>query len=52
MVRTIVAAAIACWLGVCGAAQAQDWPARPITMVVPYAAGGRSTPSRGSLPRA
>src|SRR5205823_726071 len=24
----------------CGAASAQDWPARPITMVVPYAAGG------------
>ena len=40
MVRTIVGAAIACWLGVCGAAQAQDWPARPITMIVPYAAGG------------
>jgi tripartite-type tricarboxylate transporter receptor subunit TctC len=24
----------------CGTARAQDWPARPITMVVPYAAGG------------
>ena len=21
-------------------AQAQDWPARPVTMIVPYAAGG------------
>ena len=40
MVRTIVGVAIACWLGVCGAAQAQDWPTRPITMIVPYAAGG------------
>ena len=40
MVRTIVGAAIACSLGVCGAAQAQDWPTRPITMIVPYAAGG------------
>ncbi|MGO4672004.1 Bug family tripartite tricarboxylate transporter substrate binding protein [Bosea sp. 2YAB26] len=27
-------------LGMFGAAQAQDWPSRPITMVVPYAAGG------------
>src|ERR1041385_5582455 len=24
----------------CGAAFAQDWPARPVTMIVPYAAGG------------
>src|SRR4249919_2133261 len=24
----------------CGAARADDWPARPITLVVPYAAGG------------
>jgi tripartite-type tricarboxylate transporter receptor subunit TctC len=24
----------------CGTAHADDWPARPITMVVPYAAGG------------
>src|SRR5947209_1261259 len=24
----------------CGAARAEDWPARPITLVVPYAAGG------------
>jgi len=24
----------------CGPARAEDWPARPITMVVPYAAGG------------
>ena len=23
-----------------GAAQAQDWPARPIKLIVPYAAGG------------
>jgi len=27
-------------LGACGFAQAQTWPARPITMVVPFAAGG------------
>jgi tripartite-type tricarboxylate transporter receptor subunit TctC len=25
---------------VAGVAQAQDWPTRPVTMVVPYAAGG------------
>ena len=24
----------------CGPARAEDWPARPVTMVVPYAAGG------------
>src|SRR6185437_9892555 len=24
----------------CGAARAQDWPTRPITLVVPYPAGG------------
>ncbi|KFC65228.1 putative exported protein [Bosea sp. LC85] len=27
-------------LGMAGVATAQDWPSRPITMVVPYAAGG------------
>lgn len=27
-------------LGTAGVATAQDWPSRPITMVVPYAAGG------------
>jgi tripartite-type tricarboxylate transporter receptor subunit TctC len=27
-------------LAACGTARAQDWPARPISMVVPYAAGG------------
>ncbi len=33
----IVLAAV---LMACGAARAEDWPARPITLVVPYAAGG------------
>jgi tripartite-type tricarboxylate transporter receptor subunit TctC len=33
----IVLAAI---LITCGAARAEDWPARPITLVVPYGAGG------------
>src|SRR5579871_6879472 len=27
-------------LTACGAARAQDWPRRPITLVVPYPAGG------------
>src|SRR5215207_482084 len=27
-------------LAACGVARAEDWPARPITLVVPYAAGG------------
>jgi tripartite-type tricarboxylate transporter receptor subunit TctC len=27
-------------LAVCGVARADEWPARPITLVVPYAAGG------------
>ena len=27
-------------LALSAAASAQDWPARPVTMVVPYAAGG------------
>jgi len=40
MVRTIVGVAIACWLGVCGAAQAQDWPTRPIRILVGFGAGG------------
>jgi tripartite-type tricarboxylate transporter receptor subunit TctC len=25
---------------ICGAASAQDWPTRPVTMIVPYATGG------------
>jgi len=38
MVRILVAAAVA--VACLGDAQAQSWPARPINMVVPYAAGG------------
>src|SRR5262249_35473527 len=33
----IVAAAL---VALCSSAQAQDWPTRPVTMVVPFAAGG------------
>jgi tripartite-type tricarboxylate transporter receptor subunit TctC len=32
--------AIAFTLAIAAAAQAQDWPARPLTLVLPYAAGG------------
>jgi tripartite-type tricarboxylate transporter receptor subunit TctC len=40
MVRMIVTAALAFLFGVGGPASAEDWPARPVTLVVPYAAGG------------
>jgi tripartite-type tricarboxylate transporter receptor subunit TctC len=38
MLRVIIAAAIACIIA--GASQAQTWPTRPVTMVVPFPAGG------------
>jgi tripartite-type tricarboxylate transporter receptor subunit TctC len=40
MRRTIVAGALASLLAVSGMAVAQDWPTRPVTLVVPFAAGG------------
>src|SRR5213082_1663196 len=39
MTRTMIAA-LAAVLGFSGGANAQDWPNRPITLVVAYAAGG------------
>jgi tripartite-type tricarboxylate transporter receptor subunit TctC len=36
---TLVAAAATAWLWL-GPAAAEDWPSRPVTLVVPYAAGG------------
>jgi tripartite-type tricarboxylate transporter receptor subunit TctC len=36
----LAAACLALAFSSYGAAQAQDWPTRPVTMVVPYAAGG------------
>jgi tripartite-type tricarboxylate transporter receptor subunit TctC len=39
MMRRLTAA-FACLAGLVGAAQAEDWPTRPITMIVPFAAGG------------
>ena len=38
--RAAVSAALAGVLAFAGAAFAQDWPTRPVTMIVPYAAGG------------
>src|SRR4051794_11405647 len=38
--RRLSAVALAAALQWAGAAQAQEWPARPLTMVVPFAAGG------------
>ena len=36
----LAAAWAAFWLAACGPSHAADWPNRPITMVVPFAAGG------------
>src|SRR5713226_365028 len=40
MLRTMVAAALAFLLAFSGMASAQEWPTRPVNLVVPYAAGG------------
>jgi tripartite-type tricarboxylate transporter receptor subunit TctC len=40
MKKTIFGAALAMLLGLTGSAVAQDFPTRPMTMVVPFAAGG------------
>src|SRR6476646_423674 len=40
MLRTISGAALGLLLAVTGAAQAQPYPAKPMTMVIPFAAGG------------
>jgi tripartite-type tricarboxylate transporter receptor subunit TctC len=40
MQKTIVGTALAGALALAGAASAQDWPTSPVTMVVPFAAGG------------
>jgi len=40
MCRLRVQIALSAFLALCGVAEADDWPARPISMVVPYAPGG------------
>ena len=40
MIKTIMSAALAALIGTSAGALAQDWPTRPITLVVPFAAGG------------
>jgi len=40
MPRIMIAAAAAALAALCSSAPAQDWPTRPVTMVVPFAAGG------------
>jgi tripartite-type tricarboxylate transporter receptor subunit TctC len=40
MVRMLTATALAAAITLATPAQAQDWPTRPITMVVPFGAGG------------
>jgi tripartite-type tricarboxylate transporter receptor subunit TctC len=40
MLKTLIGAALAGAVGLAGAAPAQNFPTRPITMVIPFAAGG------------
>jgi len=40
MIKTTMSAALAALIGSSAGALAQDWPTRPITLVVPFAAGG------------
>jgi putative tricarboxylic transport membrane protein len=40
MPRMLVGALLACVLALPSPADAEDWPTRPVTMVVPFAAGG------------
>ncbi|HEY6992201.1 MAG TPA: tripartite tricarboxylate transporter substrate-binding protein [Xanthobacteraceae bacterium] len=40
MPRMLVGALLACVLALPGPAAAEDWPTRPVTVVVPFAAGG------------
>jgi tripartite-type tricarboxylate transporter receptor subunit TctC len=40
MLKTSIRVAVASFLALAGAAQAQEWPTRSVTMVIPFAAGG------------
>jgi tripartite-type tricarboxylate transporter receptor subunit TctC len=39
-VRNLICAVVISTLGGIGSATAQNWPTRPLTMIVPFAAGG------------
>ena len=40
MRKAVLAAAVSAMVAGAGGASAQEWPTRPVTLVVPYAAGG------------
>ena len=40
MLRVLIGMTLACVMSLGGVARAEDWPTRPVTMIVPYAAGG------------
>src|SRR5262249_61710275 len=40
MIKSVSGATLAVLVGLTGSAGAQDWPSRPVTMVIPFAAGG------------
>src|SRR5438128_10580326 len=40
MIRTKLPAVLATLLGMTAMASAQEWPTRPLTLIVPFAAGG------------
>src|SRR5215471_3828777 len=40
MTRTFFATALASFIALTGSAAAQNWPTRPVTMIIPFAAGG------------
>ena len=48
MKKPIIAAALAGVLALTGSATAQNFPTHPVTMVIPFAAAGRRTPSAAS----
>jgi tripartite-type tricarboxylate transporter receptor subunit TctC len=40
MMKTVFGVALGALIGLTGSAAAQDWPTRPVTMIIPFAAGG------------
>src|SRR3954452_25155570 len=40
MIRAALAATVTSLIAVCAPAAAQDYPTRPVTMIIPFAAGG------------